>query len=268
MSLVQELEPRWIALDGAVNARDVGGLPLDGGGAVAAGRLLRSDNLQDLSPRDVDVLLDAHGVRTVVDLRTGVEVVLEGPGPLVHDPRVTVEHRSLYPETGDRTDIEADAITPWQAGVTGAAGRGESATVQSYLGYLEHRPDSIVAALRTIAAPAAGGAVLVHCAAGKDRTGMVVALALEAAGVPRAAIVEDYVASAQRIEAIVGRLVASPTYAPDMHVREPRRHAPRPATIWRVFELLDAEAGGPAAWMAAHGFDAGAQAALRARLSA
>src|SRR4051812_13190125 len=126
MTLVQELEPRWIALDGAVNARDVGGLPLDGGGAVAPGRLLRSDNLQDLTAADVEVLVDTHGVRTVVDLRTGVEVDLEGPGPLVRDPRVTVEHRSLYPETGDRTDIEADAITPWQAGVTGTSARDES----------------------------------------------------------------------------------------------------------------------------------------------
>src|ERR1700759_2354943 len=93
--------PRWIDLEGAVNARDLGGLPLaDGSGAVAAGRLLRSDNLQDLTPRDVATLVDDHGLRAVVDLRTGAEVHLEGPGPLIADERVVVEHRSLYPEAG------------------------------------------------------------------------------------------------------------------------------------------------------------------------
>ena len=62
-----------------------------------------------------------------------------------------------------------------------------------YLAYLRHRPDSVVEAVRTMAAP--GGAVLVHCAAGKDRTGVVVALALAAAGVSRGAVVADYVAT-------------------------------------------------------------------------
>ena len=59
----------------------------------------------------------------------------------------------------------------------------EPPVVRSYLGYMMARPDSIVAAIREIAC--ADGSVLVHCAAGKDRTGTVVALALDAAGVSR-----------------------------------------------------------------------------------
>ena len=43
----------WIELDGAVNVRDLGGLPTAGGGLTVGGRLLRADNLQDLSPADV-----------------------------------------------------------------------------------------------------------------------------------------------------------------------------------------------------------------------
>ncbi|MCW3023255.1 MAG: protein-tyrosine-phosphatase [Conexibacter sp.] len=263
-----DTDPAWIDLEGAVNARDVGGLPLSDGGTVPAGRLLRSDNLQDLTPSDVERLVTDHGLRRVVDLRTGVEVAREGDGPLIGDARVTVEHRSLYPEVGDMTDLEVDAIVPWQRGVTGSPLPGETPTVQTYMGYLEHRPDSVVAALETVADPGAeGGAVLVHCAAGKDRTGLVVAFALEVAGVSRDAVVADYVATGQRIDGIVARLAASPTYARDMHVHDPSAHAPRAASMQRILALLDERHGGAGGWLRDHGMDAGALQALRARLT-
>jgi protein tyrosine/serine phosphatase len=258
---------RWIDLEGAVNARDVGGLPLTGGGAVTPGRLLRSDNLQDLTPGDVAHLVDDHGVRAVIDLRTGAEVRLEGPGPLSTDRRVVVEHRSLYPEAGEHTDVlEAETIVPWQDGDRGVDMPGESPTVQTYFGYMDRRPDSIVAALRTIADPPQGGAALVHCAAGKDRTGLVVAFALEAAGVRRAAVVADYAATTERIEAIVARLAASSTYAQDIHTADPAQHDARPDAMARILELLDERHGSPAGWLRDHGLEDDALAALRARL--
>jgi protein tyrosine/serine phosphatase len=261
--------PRWIDLEGAANARDVGGMPLRDGGAVAAGRLLRSDNLQDLSPADVAHLVDDHGLRAVVDLRTGVEVRLEGPGPLLSHERVVVEHRSLYPEAGEHTDVvDADAIVPWQIGVGGVPLPGETPTVQTYMGYLEHRPDSVVAALRTIADPPGGGATLVHCAAGKDRTGIVVALALDAAGADREAIVADYALTAERIEAIVARLASTPTYAKDVEGHSPARHAPRPESMARILALLDERHGSPAAWLREQGLEDDALELLRTRLTA
>src|SRR4051794_33184917 len=140
-------DKRWVDLDGAVNARDLGGLEVAGGGRTAPGVLLRSDNLQGLTADDVDRLVDEHGVRVVVDLRTGVEVELEGPGPLAADGRVEIRHRSLMPETGDRTDVAADAVLPWQGRPLGGD-PAESPAVRSYLGYLRDRPDSIVAAGR------------------------------------------------------------------------------------------------------------------------
>jgi protein-tyrosine phosphatase len=261
-------DPAWIDLDGTVNARDVGGLPLRDGGAVPTGRLLRSDNLQDLTPADVERLVVDHRLRRVVDLRTGVEVMREGDGPLIADPRVTIEHRSLYPEVGDATDLEVDAIVPWQRGITGTPLPGETPTVQTYMGYLEHRPDSVVAALTTIADPGAeGGAVLVHCAAGKDRTGLVVALALEVAGVERAAVVADYVVTGQRIEAILARLLSSETYAGDLNGNDPAAHAPRAKSMDRILALLDERHGGAAGWLTAHGMDADALTALHGRLT-
>lgn len=262
--------PRWIALEGAVNARDVGGLRLaDGSGTIAPRRLLRSDNLQDLTPRDVATLVDDHGLRAVVDLRTGAEVELEGPNPMHADERVVVEHRSLYPEAGVRTDaIQVDTIIPWQDGDHGADLPGETPTVRTYFGYLERRPDSIVAALRTIADPPQDGAALIHCAAGKDRTGLVVALALEVAGADREAIIADYALTSERIDAIVRRLASTPTYAQDMQTSDPQRHAARPESMERILELLAERHGSPTAWLAEQGFEADAAQQLRARLRA
>jgi protein-tyrosine phosphatase len=159
------------------------------------GVLLRSDNLQSLTARDVRLLVEQETLEVVLDLRTDLEVELEGPGPITREPRVRIEHRSLYPRSGGNTDLDAVYVHLWpRADPSGWP--DEPRVVQAYLSYMTARPDSIVASIRTIAN--ARGAVLVHCAAGKDRTGVVVALALDAAGVDRNAIVKDYLATAER----------------------------------------------------------------------
>lgn len=255
-------------LDGTVNARDVGGIPLESGGTIASGVLLRSDNLQDLSPRDVSLLVDDLRLRTVVDLRTEYELQSEGPGPLYEEPRVTIEHRSLYPATGGGTDLDLATIIPEKAW---GDGKGvdlpdETPTVRAYLGYLARRPDSFVGALQAIARD--DGATLVHCAAGKDRTGVVIALALSVAGATREAIVADYLATGENIEAIVARLAASPTYADEIRGHDPQSHTPQPGAMERVLGFLDREHGGPEQWLLAAGMSADELEALRARLTA
>jgi protein-tyrosine phosphatase len=254
---------RWIALQGAANVRDLGGLPLRGGGATAPGVLLRADNLQGLTPRDVDRLVSDLGVRAVVDLRTEVEVELDGPGPLVAEEQVEIRHRSLMPEAGARTDLAVDGALPWQ-GRRFENDRGESPAVQAYLSYLLDRPDSVVGALRDVAY--AAGGVVVHCAAGKDRTGMVCALALEMVGVERAAVIADYVATGERLEPLMARLRASPTYAADLEGRPMASHRPRAETMSRVLELVDERHNGAAGWLAAHGFEDADADALMQRL--
>ena len=245
--------PRWIALDGAVNAR-----------AVVPGVLLRADNLQGLSARDVRLLVDEHALEVVLDLRTDVEVELEGPGPMTDELAVRIEHRSLYPDSGGNTDLDADTVKPW-----GRADEDESPherpVIRAYMSYLRRRPDSVVGAVRTIGR--ADGAVLVHCAAGKDRTGVVIALALDAAGVDREMIVGDYLATAERIGVILERLVSSPTYRAELEGHDPQRHAPVPGTIERVLELLDERFGGSAAWLADHGLGSADLEQLRRRLA-
>lgn len=255
MTLVDET-PHWIELDGAVNAR-----------AVVPGVLLRSDNLQDLSSRDIGRLIDVHGLEVVLDLRTEVEVALEGPGPLSEEPRVRVAHHSLYPSQGN-TDVDADTIKPG----TRPWGRDDAVSlpdetplVRAYLGYMHSRPDSVVAAVREIAL--ADGAALVHCAAGKDRTGTVVALALDAAGASREWIADDYLASGERIVQIMDRLCSSDTYRHELEGHDPQRHAPVPGTIERVLELVDAEHGSAAEWLVGNGLGEDELTLLRDRLA-
>ena len=76
----QNHTPQWLPLDGAVNAR-----------AVVPGVLLRADNLQSLTPRDVRRLVEEEALEVVLDLRTDSEVTLEGPGPLTAEPVVRIE---------------------------------------------------------------------------------------------------------------------------------------------------------------------------------
>ena len=233
--------PHWIALDGAVNAR-----------AVVRGVLLRADNLQSLSAPDVRLLVEHEDLEVVIDLRTDVEVRLEGPGPMTAEPAVRIEHRSLYPDSGGNTDLEAGTVKPW-----GPADEDdfadEAPVVHAYMSYLRRRPDSVVGSLRTIAR--ADRAVLVHCAAGKDRTGVVVAMALDAAGVNRDTIIEDYLATRERIHAILARLVSSTTYRAELEGHDAQQHAPVVGTMERVLELVDLRFGGSVAWLSANGLD-------------
>jgi protein-tyrosine phosphatase len=244
---------RWIELEGAVNAR-----------AVVPGVLLRADNLQALTEADVRRLVDEHRLEVVVDLRTDIEVGLEGPGPLTEQPGVRIEYRSLYPDSGRAGDVDVAPIQPWGS-VFASSFADETPVVRAYMGYLEQRPDSIVAAARAIAC--AAGATLVHCAAGKDRTGVVVALTLDAAGVDRPRILGDYMATGERIEAIIDRLVRSPTYRAELVGHSPYEHAPAAETMERVLELVGSRFGGSAAWLTAHGLERHVLERLRRRIA-
>jgi protein-tyrosine phosphatase len=265
---------RWIDLAGAANVRDLGGLPTETGDLTQARRVLRSDNLQTLTPDDVRLLVDDIGLRTVIDLRTTVEVDKEGPGPLTREPLVRLRHCSLFPEGGWMTDVDADALLPWQSDTRPVEELDDNSTpaeiaaslsVSYYLGYLRDRPDSVVAALRTMADPA-NGVSIVHCAAGKDRTGVVVALALTVAGVTRDAIIADYVATGDRIDSILGRLRSSATYSGDLDDRPAYTHLPRAHTLERFFETLDRRWDGPIGWLDQNGFGADDRDRLKTRL--
>jgi protein-tyrosine phosphatase len=256
----------WIDLDGAVNARDLGGLPLSSGARVAPHRLLRTDNLQDLTPRDVRLLVDEYGVDAVADLRTGAEIRSEGPGPLTGEPGVEFLHASFFAEESELPEVvgsdDGPIVLPWHNRRRDPSRRGAA---QVYLGYLAGRPDSILAALRLIAH--SPGATLVHCAAGKDRTGVLIALALDAVGVRREAIVEDFARTAERLPELLARLASSPTYSDEISVDQPDRHHPRASTMEDFLSGMDREFGGTRAWLASQGWTEADQRALQAKLT-
>ena len=269
---------RWLHLDGTANTRDLGGLPTTDGGRTVPGRILRSDNLQTLSEADVRTLVDELKLREVIDLRTTAEVLLEGRGPLRYVPEVTHRHFSLIPERGHRTDVFAveeeelpelpggwqDAVLPRQVA---ESDQHEPPAVRSYLGYLLDRPEAVIDALRALA-HGGPGAAIVHCAAGKDRTGVVCALSMAVAGVPHEEIVADYALTAEVIGAVVDRLAATSTYGQDVTSRDLATHTPRAETMERVLALLDERHGGPLGWLDEHGFGGDDQGALRSRLRA
>ena len=253
----------WIDLEGAVNVRDVGGLPTQDGGQTVYGRLLRSENLQELSAADVGKLVDGIGVTTVVDLRTTAEVELEGPGPLDAVPSVHHTHYPVLPELGSRTDAVAEALL-LKKREEDLSRFPDDLMCGHYLGYLEDRPEEVTGALRTIAT--SQGASIVHCAAGKDRTGVIVALALTVAGVEPEAIVADYMATAERMDAIIERLARSRTYSSDVTSRPVRAHLPREETMKSLLEQLHVRYGGLPRWLAGHGFTDDDTGQLRAKL--
>jgi protein-tyrosine phosphatase len=254
----------WIELDGAVNVRDLGDLPTEDGHKTARASLLRADNLQELSPADVTKLVRDLGVTTVVDLRSTNEVTAEGPAPLDTVAGVRHAHHPVLPEVGANTDVVADALLARDR--LDRSRYPDDPVCGHYLGYLEDRPDQVVGALRTIAH--AEGAAVVHCAAGKDRTGVVVALALTVAGVPAQAVAADYAATAERTEAIVARLARSRLYVRDITSKPADLHRPRQETMTAFLEQMDARYGGVASWLTDNGLSPEDLDALRVKLRA
>ncbi|TBN56718.1 tyrosine-protein phosphatase [Glaciihabitans arcticus] len=166
--------------DGALNLRDLGGLPLVAGGASAPGRVFRSG-----APEWMTTLgwqqAAAAGLRTIVDLRNADEV-----GRRPYHPEISESARDPFTvistPTEDPADDEFMAVCgPWLD------------HPRSYADNLRFYPARFAAVFRAIAG--SPGVVLVHCSGGKDRTGLVSALLLILAGVERAAILDDYEAA-------------------------------------------------------------------------
>ena len=227
------------------------------------GVLLRSDNLQSLTARDVRVLVEEEALEVVLDLRTELEVGARGTG--AHDAGATRARRAsvAYPRSGKKPDLDADSVMS-RLRLDPSGWPGEPRVVQAYLSYLIARPDSIAASIGPIAN--ARGAVLVHCAAGKDRTGVIVALALDAAGADRDHDRQRLSGDSRahrRDHGAPGRLAYLPGGAGRSRSTDAR---PLPGTIERVLALLDEGFGGSAAWLEDHGLSGAELEQLRRRV--
>ncbi|MEU4196265.1 tyrosine-protein phosphatase [Kribbella sp. NPDC026611] len=225
---------------GCRNARDVGGLPTADGRTIRSGVLIRSDSLQYLTDEGVDAVRRSPVAR-ILDLRGDREVEL-APTPFTGTP-LAVRQRlqdPADPEHGRPTIVEA---CTWM---------------------LDQRPELFAAAVKAIA-DEPDGAVVVHCHGGKDRTGMVVALALSVAGVPEEEIVADYFLTQQRLAPWLEEQLAAepdPTKHPEMlEFRDTRAES-----IVAILRHLDTKYGGSEAYLRLGGLTDADLERLRERL--
>jgi len=218
------------------NLRDVGGLPVPGGGRVRAGRVLRS-----AAPLPGDAVPEGltWPPAVVLDLRSAGEVVgsvhpLHGPGTRVVNLPLL---ESLRPDTqpvAHLTDL--------------------------YHVMLDQSAPRFVDVLREVAGT--DGPALLHCAAGKDRTGVSVALVLRLLGVEHEHVVADYLATEKEYDAIDARLSQGPGAAHRAHL--PASFFTTPVeSIESVLERWDAADGGVEGWAVRAGADERLLARLR-----
>jgi protein-tyrosine phosphatase len=220
----------WEAL---ANARDLGGYPTIDGGAIRGGALVRSDSLSSLSHLGREALV-AYGVRTIVDLRMPEEVE-RAPGPFSSAGDHGVSYRNVSfvdPAVEPPTDVVSLA--------------------EDYRRMLARFGPQVAAVVRAVAGAGDGG-VLVHCAAGKDRTGLIVALLLGALGVAPEVIAEDYALTAERLRAEEERwLDEGPGTRAEREATLERVRA-RPEVMLEVLAHIDERYGGAAGYLTAVG---------------
>ncbi|MES1212723.1 MAG: tyrosine-protein phosphatase [Leifsonia sp.] len=154
------------------NFRDLGGVALADGAETRPGRIFRSGR-----PDQVDAAgwrrLIGRGIGTIIDLRNAYEIA-----PLPERPeQLRVVHRPIE----DQSDDEFMATWSEHLG-----------SPRYYLTVLRRWPHLVADALSAIADADPGSAVLIHCSAGRDRTGMIAALLLTAAGASLDAVQSDY----------------------------------------------------------------------------
>lgn len=241
---------RWIDLEGPSNFRDLGGLPTADGGRVRTGLLFRSDSLALLSEGDVSHLTDDLGLRRVVDLRSAPEIGRHGQADLT-SVGIEIVHAPIVDETrGEQRDIEDPARLTLD---------------RIYLLMLDRFRPRFGAAVAALADPDHQPAVF-HCAAGKDRTGLIGAMILEVCGVERDLVVEDFLLTNDRMDTMIDRHRAHA----DARAKDPEIEVqtlfPTPENVALALAGIDETYGSSAEYLAGAGLGAADVAALRDRL--
>lgn len=232
-------EPRHLEWPDCRNVRDLGGLTTNWNSTTVYGALIRSDGHHSLTPEGLEAL-HAAGVSRIVDVRRPLEL-LELPSPLAGTPLYLSRPVQLEDDYQDESRPRFEV----------------------YLQMLELRPNLFASAVAAVA-EAPPGAVVVHCASGKDRTGMVTALILALVGVQDHLIASDYALTEERLrghdEAVLARV--------DRAERElllQQRPTP-PENILKVLRHMEERHGGVGSYLRQGGLTESQANALRARL--
>ena len=214
-------------LEGCVNFRDLGGYATRDGREIGWRRLFRADGLNRLTEADRSLLVEL-GLATVIDLRTVDEAEQRGRFPVEEVPvrYVDLPLTDLLPSP--------EELPEWR----------EASYVASRYGRMVDEGGPVLTQAIEVLASAGSLPAVVHCSAGKDRTGVLSALVLAFLGVPDQTIVEDYALSAAAMDRLFERLKAE---YPDS-VEEVERFAPAilhvaPATMEEFLESIRAAYG-------------------------
>lgn len=174
--MINDYSDRHHPFEGCFNFRDIGGYPTADGRKVRWGLYFRAGRQDRMTAQDLEKA-QALGIKTQIDLRKPDEAAEQGPGPL-EAMGATYHNIPVIPVGGSDTLSRL-------VGDTGISGK-------RYLGYLEFGPDAWLR-MFDIFADAAQHPIVLHCTAGKDRTGVSTAFLLSVLGVDRALIEADYI---------------------------------------------------------------------------
>jgi protein tyrosine/serine phosphatase len=175
---------RDIPLESVINVRDVGGIRTTSGSAVKRNRLIRGGRPDNITASDLDILTEQFEVTLFVDVRWPRNFALADDSEIVRQgvKRINLPLAVEIPGSGEMTD-----------GPLGLIESGIPADFRTnYLQRFEN-PDRISKVMQAVGG--ARGASFLHCTAGKDRTGVLIAIALSAIGVHRDDVVADYAES-------------------------------------------------------------------------
>jgi protein-tyrosine phosphatase len=225
---------RRILLQNAHNVREIGGYATASGGRTRLGKLYRADSLHRLSA-DEQAALRARGIRTIIDLRREDEVE-HAPNVFAAAPDMTYRHISLF-------------VTRPSVGVQ--QGAFPLALTEIYRYILETSQTPMHLVMSDILA--SEGAVLFHCTAGKDRTGIVAALLLDLAGVDRENIIHDYALTEPYIEPLMAELRANRPAMMPLEMYDKLLEA-KPDFMRETLAHLDTTYGGSAGYLRALGW--------------
>lgn len=235
-------------IEGCFNIRDAGGWATEGGRQMRTGVLYRADDPVRLTEEGRRRIAEL-GLRAVIDLRQQAQFdrgYAFGDADITH--HIPTVDRVIDVENPPRFEQATDIVALYEDMVV----RGGP---------------QIVRAVDTVAEFIADGPVLVHCVAGKDRTGLVVALIQAALGVPRDSIVAEYALSDEPTQRRRKAMISSPlSDDPPVH-RSPALLWTAPAEAMAVFADRVVELHGSlAAWPAAIGLSEATVDQLRERL--
>lgn len=222
---------RRLPWEGSYNIRDLGGYPTTDGCALRWQALVRADNLGHLTPSGQQALT-AYGIRTIIDVRSAEEC-RDWPHAFSQHPTITTANIPV----GTGADAEAQAALDTAADL-----------VAWGCLVLDHCQAQLGAIVRQVGHAAPGG-VLIHCHAGKDRTGLAVALVLALAGVAPDVIAADYAESEQALQPLFTQWLAAVADDPVQHTALVSQLAARPETMLAVLAYLDERYGGSAAYL-------------------